>query len=290
MGIIKISYKKCTHPLLLPFVRRALVLRTFFILIRWWPRYTADMALSLIIILCVFVTSAISGVLGMAGGMILLGCLVSLLPVATAIIIHAAAQFVANGSRAILHRQHIVWPALRFYTMGLVCATALMTMIAFVPDKATVFLLLGILPFAQLAFAKKIHLNILKPWQGLLCGFLSTLLHLGGGVAGMLIDVFFQRTEMTRHQIIATKATTQVMSHTVRFVYFSLLAGSFTQSFAGIGITGMALIALASMTGTALSGRVLDRLSDRSFLRITQTVLLVLGAIYLLRGLLLLVA
>lgn len=246
------------------------------------------MSLALIIPLCVFVTSAISGVLGMAGGMILMGCLVSLLPVATAIVIHAAAQFIANGSRAFLHRKYIVWASLRYYAAGLALATLVMALAAFVPDKATVFLLLGILPYAQLALAKKIHLNILNPWQGVLCGFLSTLLHLGGGVAGMLIDVFFQRTGLTRHQMIASKAATQVMSHTVRFVYFSLMAGSFTDSFAGIGAVGMAVIVIAAMTGTAMSGRILDRLSDHHFRRITQGILLVLGAVYLLRGLVLL--
>ncbi len=242
------------------------------------------MSLALIITLCVFVTSAISGVLGMAGGMILMGCLVSLLPVATAVVIHAAAQFVSNGGRAFLHRKYIVWPALRYYALGLALATALMVMIAFVPDKATVFLLLGILPFAQLALARKIQLNILTPWQGVLCGFASTLLHLGGGVAGMVLDVFFQRSGMTRHQMIASKAATQVMSHSVRFIYFSLMAGSFTDSFAGIGAAGMAIVVGASIAGTALSGRLLDRLSDRSFLRITQSILLVLGAIYLVRA------
>lgn len=248
------------------------------------------MSLALIIPLCVFVTSAISGVLGMAGGMILMGCLVSLLPVATAIIVHASAQFVANGSRAVIHRKYIVWASLRYYSIGLTLATALMALIAFVPDKATVFLLLGILPFAQLALAKKIHLNILNPWQGMLCGFLSTLLHLGGGVAGMMIDVFFQRTGLTRHQMIASKAATQVMSHTVRFFYFSLLAGSFTDSFTGIGALGMAVIVIAAIAGTAASGRILDQLSDRNFRRITQGVLLMLGAVYLIRGVMLLAA
>lgn len=246
------------------------------------------MSLALIIPLCVFVTSAISGVLGMAGGMILMGCLVSLLPVATAIVIHAAAQFVANGSRAFLHRKYIVWATLRYYALGLALATLLMAMVAFVPDKATVFLLLGILPFAQLALAKKIHLNILNPWQGVLCGFLSTLLHLGGGVAGMMIDVFFQRTGLTRHQMIASKAATQVMSHSVRFIYFSLMAGSFTDSFSGIGALGMIVVIIAAMAGTATSGRILDQLTDHHFRRITQGILLVLGAVYLLRGMLLL--
>ena len=102
--------------------------------------------LTILLPLCVLATSAISGVLGMAGGMILMGVLVSILPVASAIIIHAAAQFVANASRAILHRRSIVWRAMRHYAAGAAAGTLLMSLFFFVPDKATVFLLLGILP------------------------------------------------------------------------------------------------------------------------------------------------
>lgn len=64
--------------------------------------------LTLIIPVCVFGNLGHFRRAGHGGGMILMGCLVSLLPVATAIIIHAAAQFVANGSRAVIHRRYIV--------------------------------------------------------------------------------------------------------------------------------------------------------------------------------------
>ena len=48
----------------------------------------------------VFGTSVVSGVFGMAGGLVLLGSLLALLPVATAIAVQGAIQTVANGSRA----------------------------------------------------------------------------------------------------------------------------------------------------------------------------------------------
>ena len=48
------------------------------------------MSLSLIIVATVFVTSLISGVIGMAGGMILMAVLVSLLSVPAAMVVHGA--------------------------------------------------------------------------------------------------------------------------------------------------------------------------------------------------------
>src|SRR5210317_629072 len=59
-----------------------------------------------------FATSVLSGIVGMAGGMVLLVILISLLPVSSAMVLHAATQFTANGSRALLLRKHILWALL----------------------------------------------------------------------------------------------------------------------------------------------------------------------------------
>ena len=55
------------------------------------------------------ITAAISGVFGMAGGLLLKGALALVLPVSATFVCHGILQLVANGWRAILHRQHIAW-------------------------------------------------------------------------------------------------------------------------------------------------------------------------------------
>lgn len=65
-----------------------------------------------ILILVVFVTSTLSGVLGMAGGMILMAVLATTLPIAAAMMLHGAVQLTANGSRAWFLREHIQWMVL----------------------------------------------------------------------------------------------------------------------------------------------------------------------------------
>ena len=65
-----------------------------------------------LIALSVFLTSTLSGVFGMAGGLVLLAILFTILPVATAIAVQGAIQIVANGSRAWFSREHIDWRVL----------------------------------------------------------------------------------------------------------------------------------------------------------------------------------
>ena len=60
---------------------------------------TAAFALSVIAVASL-VTSFISGILGMAGGMILMGVLLALLPLPAAMLLHGISQLTANGWRA----------------------------------------------------------------------------------------------------------------------------------------------------------------------------------------------
>ena len=45
-------------------------------------------------------------------------------------------------------------------------------------------------------------------------------MNLTAGVAGPLLDIFFVRTALTRHAIVATKAATQVFSHLMKIMVY----------------------------------------------------------------------
>ncbi|HSN19689.1 MAG TPA: hypothetical protein VLS49_03380, partial [Usitatibacter sp.] len=52
-------------------------------------------------------TSFVSGILGMAGGMMLLGILLAVLPVPTAMALHGITQLASNGGRAAMLREDV---------------------------------------------------------------------------------------------------------------------------------------------------------------------------------------
>src|SRR3954449_11999728 len=56
-------------------------------------------------------TAFLSGLFGMAGGMILIGVLLMLMPLPTAMVLHAITQMASNGWRAFLWRGGIPWGA-----------------------------------------------------------------------------------------------------------------------------------------------------------------------------------
>ncbi|RIJ23614.1 sulfite exporter TauE/SafE family protein [Henriciella barbarensis] len=237
-----------------------------------------------IILIATLVTAFISGIFGMAGGLILMGVLTALLPVATAMIVHGAIQMVSNGWRAWLLRKQINWVIFARYAAGSVGAVLLLILLAWRPDKTIVFLLLGCTPLMVWVPRNIIDLDIQKRGQAEVAGFIVQALNTLAGVAGPLLDLFFVRTDMTRQAIVATKSATQVLAHLVKIAFWSLpiLAAA-----GEIHIPPLWLFAFAiplSMTGTWLGGLVLARMSDVDFKRWMRWLVTVIGVVYLARA------
>jgi uncharacterized protein len=227
-----------------------------------------------------FVTAAISGVFGMAGGLMLKGALALVLPVSATFVVHGLLQLVANGWRAILHRRFVSWKIVAVYALGAFSAAALIGLVAYEPTRATLYLLMGLVPGLIWLPQGWVKVDASRPAQAYICGLSVTGMNLTAGVAGPLLDVFFVRTALTRHQIVATKAATQVFSHLMKVVVY----GAPLVAAGGKGIPPWWVFALAiplSMLGTAAGGILLNRLSDVDFKRYLRLILTVIGAVYL---------
>jgi len=227
-----------------------------------------------------FLTAFLSGIFGMAGGLVLMGVLALTLPVSAAFVTHGLLQIVANGWRAMLHRRHIAWPILWNYAVASILAAVAVFAIGYMPSRPLLFLLLGLVPLLVWVPKHRLRLDASKRSHALASGFLVTGLNLSAGVAGPLLDIFFVRTELNRHQIVATKAATQVFSHLAKVAVYGFPLLSATQG----GMPPWWLLALAvplSMAGTTAGGRVLDRMSDANFKRWTAWIVTAIGAVYL---------
>ena len=235
------------------------------------------------IALSAFVTATLSGIFGMAGGLVLMGALALVLPVSAAFVTHGLLQVVANGWRAILHFKHVRWDIVGWYALASVVAGVVVTLIAYVPSKPVLYLSLGLIPSLVWLPQKSLRLDAAKPAHALASGFLVTGVNLTAGVAGPLLDIFFVRTDLDRHAIVATKAATQVFSHLAKIIVYGapLIAAK------GATLPPVWLFALAiplSMAGTAVGGKVLDMMSDVNFKRWTRWVVSAVGVFYLIQA------
>jgi uncharacterized membrane protein YfcA len=239
-----------------------------------------SLASGLFIVAAAFFTAALSGVFGMAGGLALKGALALVLPVSATFVTHGLLQLMANGWRAILHRRHVVWRIVAIYAAGSLAAGVVAAFIAVEPSKATLYLLMGLVPWLVWLPQRWLKLDAERPAQAFVSGLGVTGLNLTAGVAGPLLDIFFVRTALTRHQIVATKAATQVFSHLAKILVY----GAPLLALHGKGLPPAWVFGLAipiSMLGTAAGGLVLDRVSDINFKRWLRWIVTAIGATYL---------
>jgi uncharacterized membrane protein YfcA len=233
-----------------------------------------------LIALSAFATSVLSGIVGMAGGMVLLIILITLLPVSSAMLLHAATQLTANGSRAFMLKEHILWGLLPLYLLGSVTAIGIATYLVLIPEPAWVLILIGVFAWAGRWSQRLQGLNITKPVTTIFCGFVVTFAQLIAGAAGPLLDLFYLNSGLGRQSIVANKALTQTIGHGLRITYYGVLINVDSQ----LAWWLFPLVILAAVLGTRTGVKILARWHDVGFQRISQQIILVIATFCILRG------
>jgi len=235
--------------------------------------------------LAVLATSFLSGVVGMAGGIVLMGVLLLLMDVTAAMVLHGVTQTASNGWRAMLWRAHVDWRIIAGYAVGSFAMFLVMRLISHVPEKAVVYIAMGATPFLVEMMPARWRPDVMRRGGAVLCGAVVMVVQLFAGVAGNVLDTFFQKSNLDRKTIVATKAASQVLAHVQRIIFFGTLSEA--GDIFPLTIYGSA-IALA-FAGTSLAALVLARMSEASFKRWSRTIILAVSAVYLAQGLWMLV-
>jgi len=235
-----------------------------------------------VIAVAVVVTSFISGMFGMAGGMLLLGLLLVFMDVAPAMVLFAIIQLAANSWRAMLWRRHVAWNIVVRFLVGSTAMFLIMRTIAILPSKAAIYIGLGLIPFAAYALPRQLTPDITRPGAPYLCGAFIILLQLLAGAAGHILDIFFQKSPLDRRTIVGTKAVTQVTGHVYRIAYF----GSFEVGFdSQIPLWSYAVAIALAVAGTSLAGLILVRMTESGFRLWSRRITIGVALSYLARGL-----
>ena len=241
----------------------------------------------IVILLATLATAFLSSIFGMLGGLILMGILISLMSVGPAMVLHGLIQSTANGYRAWLNRKDINWQIVFTLLIGCILSLIILFFIAFEPSRILVIFALGFLPYIAWSVPKEFALDVTKPLVGVFAGVVVVGSNLVAGVGGPLLDIFFQRVDMTRHQVVATKAVAQTIGHASKIIFFGGL-------FISLRVENwpdpifLLLAIILSVTGTTLGKKVLDIIDDEIFFRWTQIIILSVGAFFIIRGLFLL--
>jgi uncharacterized membrane protein YfcA len=215
-------------------------------------------------------TSVISAVVGMAGGIVLLSIMTLFLPFQIIIPIHGVIQLISNSTRAWFLRKNINWKVFKWFCVGLPFGSFLSIEVLKTLESNTIpLLLIAALIFYAVFRPKKLPgLKIPLPAFiaiGFCVGFLGPLI----GATGPFMAPFFLRDDFTKEQIIATKSSVQVMGHLVKLPAFLYLGFDYLHySYPIVALTICAVI------GTKLGVMLLHKVDEKLFKVIFKSALL----------------
>jgi uncharacterized membrane protein YfcA len=228
---------------------------------------------SAILIVAALLTSILSGVVGMGGGVVLLGVMAAVMPAAAVVPLHGVVQLGSNTTRTLVFFRHVNWTLFWAYAPFMLVGTGLATLV-WSGDKLD-----GFKPLIGLFIIGFLISRRLKPtwrnpplWIYPILGVCTGFLALFVGVTGPFIAPFFLRDDLDKEGVIATKAVCQSAGHLMKIPAFIVLGFDFWAY-------KTLLIALVIMVilGTMTAKRLLKYLNQETFIHLFVGVLLVLS-------------
>ena len=238
----------------------------------------------IILIISAFLTSSISAVLGMGGGIILLGIMAIIIPNGYMVIaLHGIIQLISNTTRTFVFRKYLKKDLVKEFLIGAIIGAGLSAII--------IFLLIKIF---EVSSASEIKVDFLKPLIGIFIiwylflkgqkkekksksfikvGSISGLASIFIGATGPLIAPFFLNSNLTKENIIANKAACQMITHLTKiplFIFFFNV--NYIQEYKLL----LPLI-LAVFIGTNFGKKILDMIPEKLFIKLFKTALFIIA-------------
>ena len=224
-----------------------------------------------LLIVSAFITSSISAVLGMGGGIILLGIMAIIIPEGFMVIaLHGIIQLSSNITRMYIFRKHLVFKIIRKFFLGAVLGLLI----------SSILIIIIIYTF-QLESGNNLKVDFLKPliglfilwylflkgpkkekklsflWVGGISGICSVFI----GATGPLIAPFFLSGNLTKENIIASKAACQAISHFGKIpIFIALFNVNYISE-----INILLPLVLAVFIGTYFGKQVLNFIPEKTF-------------------------
>ena len=238
----------------------------------------------ILLIISAFVTSSISAVLGMGGGIILLGIMAVIIPNGYMVIaLHGIIQLISNSTRTFLFRKHLKKDLIKEFLIG-----------AFIGATISGFIIYFLIKFYNVGSANEMKIDFLKPIIGFFIiwylflkgpkkkkdsksfikvGTTSGLASIFVGATGPLIAPFFLNSNLTKKNIIANKAACQMITHLTKiplFIFF-FNVNYFNEYKLLVPLT------LAVFLGTNFGKKILNMIPEKLFIKLFKTTLFIIS-------------
>ncbi len=214
-------------------------------------------------------TSLLTAVAGLGGGMLLLALMAQLFPPAVLIPLHGVAQFFSNANRGWIHRAKLEWAYLKPFILGsAIGALAFVPLVVFVNPKIGA-LAIGLFILVVTWFPHWLKVSRLHPFfsGGLISG-LGVLF----GATGPLAMSAHPKDNWNKEQIVGNHGAAMAFQHGAKVVAY-LVAGVALYKY----LPHIVVLFFGAWLGTFMGTQLLKKFTDDRFKIILKWVLTALA-------------
>lgn len=222
--------------------------------------------------LITLLTSTLTGVFGVGGGMLLVGIMPFFLPAAAVIPVHGVTQLASNFSRAAFSYRYIEWSAVMPFLLGsvvgVVCFAALLHVISltYIPLFIGSYILL-------LQWSEAFNQFIKRFESFMLVGFFQSGFGVIAGAPGPIAIALLSKRLDDKHAIIASSAALMSITHGLKIIAFIILGVKLWE----YGDVMFAMIA-GAVVGSFIGTKIRANVSNEKFAWVLKIILSILAA------------
>lgn len=235
----------------------------------------------LLLVAVAFLASVVSAVAGFGGAVILLPVLTLAFGVRDAVPILTVAQLIGNSSRVWFNRRDINWPVVGWFTLGGVPFAVVGGIVFAKASLPALTRLIGAFLLVAVAY-RLVGPRTTAPlprWSFAPIGAVGSFLSALAGSVGPLTAPFFLGFGLVKGAYIGTEAMTAVVMHATKVGVYGT-TDLMTVKNAGVGV----LLGAVMVAGAYSGKRVVDRVSEGTFVRLIEALLVVAGVYFLVAG------
>lgn len=226
---------------------------------------------SFLLIIAAFFTSALSALVGLAGGTVLLSCMTFFFQHHELIPLHGATQVFSNISRTYLLRHYVNKKIFIYFLAGVPLGVFIgITLLKNFKIENYAYILIVILIFYTLFKPKNLPPIKIPIPAFFLLGVVTSLLGLLIGAVGPFQAPFYLRDDLNKNEMVATQAATQTIVHFCKIPSFLYLGFNYKNYW--LLIIGLAI---AATLGSDFGVKKLNSFSEEKFKLLFKIVLFI---------------
>ncbi len=228
-----------------------------------------NLLVAAILAVAALITSIISAILGMAGGVMLLALMLCFMPHADAIPTHAAVQIASNGTRVLAFIGNVDRGAFARFCIGVIPGGMIGMLLLWAlgePEQSEPYLktLIGVFILVATYLPRGVGDGKTAGtwWDFPLMGLVAGTAALTVGAVGPLIAPLFARRGFVKERLIATKAVCQLVTHMMKIPAFLIVRDLEVARLGGLALVMIVMV----IPGTLVGKRILKGVPERWFI------------------------